>query len=272
MRLKKLLLGLLFFATLQIHAQNGLPPFAGAKGIALGDVGVAFNDINSGFSNQAGLADLESFGVSVAAESRFALAAIKSFGAVAAYPTKSGTFALNLNNFGGEAYNEQRIGLAYARKLFDKLSIGAQFDFINTSIENYGNKGLITFEIGFRSQLNKKLAIGGHFFSPARVAITTEEVVPTVYKLGAQYFVSEKVEIYGEVETDFDFPLQIKGGVQYAIIESLYLRAGVHTNPTLFNFGAGYNIKEAFAIDIAASYHQVLGFSPAISVSYFFQK
>ena len=45
---------------------------------------------------------------------------------------------MSLNYFGSGNYNEQKIGLAYAKKLAKRLALGAQVDYLRTSIAGYG--------------------------------------------------------------------------------------------------------------------------------------
>ena len=42
-------------------------------------------------------------------------------------------------------YNEQKFGLAYARKLFHNVSLGGQLDYLSLNIENYSQQHFITF-------------------------------------------------------------------------------------------------------------------------------
>ncbi len=144
---------LLLFAwfSFSLSAQNGTPAPAGARGAAMGGTGLTFTDLNSAFRNQAGLAFVENPGAMVVGERRFMNSPVNTLSAAAAYPSEFGTFALTLNYFGIDAFNEQKIGLAYARQLFDNLAIGVQFDYLNTQIQDYGSSGAITFEAGIYS-------------------------------------------------------------------------------------------------------------------------
>lgn len=264
-----LLLFLLLPLSIQyLHAQNGAPPAAGARGVALGYTGVTFTDINSVFSNQAGLAHLENLAVTAFGEQRFLVSEIQSFSFGAALPTNLGAFGLTLNYFGFEQYNEQRIGLAYGRSLFEKLSIGAQFLMVNTRIPEYGNKAAFTFEAGALVELLPQLNLGVHLFSPARVKVTEEDFLPTVFRLGVSYLPSDKLSLMAELEKDIDYDARARFGVEYQIIEPLSLRLGVATQPTLLSFGIGYALANGLSIDIASSYHQVLGFTPAAGVTF----
>ncbi|HMQ49735.1 MAG TPA: hypothetical protein PKA00_19880 [Saprospiraceae bacterium] len=259
---------LLLFFTLSLYSQNGAPPSSGARGIGMGGVGLTFKDINSLFANPAGLSYLEGVAATVMAEERFLVAEIKSVSAGGAIPTQSGTYGLSLNYLGFEGYNEQRLGLAYSRKLLESLSIGGQFIVLNTRIPEYGSNIVATFELGFLLGLFPNLDLGFHVFSPLRVNILPDEQLPTVFRLGLGYQPSEKVKLLAEVEKDIDYLTRVKMGLDYKIIKPLYLRLGMATEPTLLSFGLGLQLESGLLIDVASQYHQVLGFTPAISLTY----
>ena len=265
------LLGLLTFGLLlgNLEAQNGTPAAGGARGIAMGNTGLGFNDINAIFSNQAGLANLKEIEATVFGEQRFNLSEIKLVNAGVAIPTSAGVFGLTVGYFGFDQFNEQKIGLAYARRLSSRVSLSGQIDYLNTRIPEYGNKGQLTFELGVQSTLLKNLSIGAHIYSPVKVKINEDYVIPSIYKLGAMYQPSEKVLLTMEVEKDIDYPVVFKGGVEYMAAPGFYLRAGAGSNPTLMSFGLGYN-KDQVKIDVASGYHLDLGFMPALSASFQF--
>ncbi len=266
--MQRLLLCCFLFISVQAFAQNGLPPTAGARSAALGGSGLNFTDINSIFSNQAGLADLDGLSFTLVGENRFLLSEIRSLSAGAALPSKLGTFGLSLNYYGFDLYNEQRIGLAYARKLMNRLSIGAQFIFLNTNIPDYGNAANFTFELGLQAKLSKSLSLGVHTFNPGRVKLIEDERLPTLLGIGMQYQPSEKLFLIAEVEKDLDYTVRTRFGAEYQLIEQLWLRIGVATQPAEYTFGLGYTLKNSFRIDVSARYHQVLGFSPGIGITY----
>lgn len=266
--MKSFLLFLFFILLLNLNAQTDAPALAGAKGAALGNASVTFSDINSAFSNQAGLAFLQNVSFTAVAEQRFLISELQSISAAAALPTASGVWGLTVNYFGFETFNQQKIGLAYARKLFDNLSIGAQLLMLNTNIQEYGNKTNLTFELGMISQLLPELRLGVHAYSPARVRLSEEDILPTVFKIGLAYLPSSRVVCTAEVEKDIDFPVRTKFGAEYQLIEQLHLRVGLATRPTNYSFGIGYGFSNGLSLDIASVHHQYLGFTPAISISY----
>ncbi len=266
--MKQILHFILLFNSLTISAQNGAPPAAGARGAAMSNASVTFSDVNSAFSNQAGLADLETLSFTAVAEQRFLISELQSISAAAALPVTSGTFGLTIQHFGFEDFNQQKIGLAYARKLLESFSIGAQLFAFHTSIPEYGSKASFSFELGFLMQLLPQLRLGAHVHSPAQIEIVKGENLPTIFKIGLAYLPSERVVCTAEVEKDIDFPARTKLGIEYQIAEPLYLRTGVATNPTNVAFGVGYGFKNGLNLDVASVYHQILGFTPTVSVAF----
>lgn len=268
--MKKNILVLVFTCWVAVlSAQNGIPQNAGARGAAMANASLTFTDINSIFTNQAGLAYLENLSFTVYGERRFLVAdGLNSFLFGAAYPHKAiGTFGLNFHFFGYDKYNEQKIGFAYARQLFKKMSIGAQFNYIATRIGEYGAAHSFTFEIGILAQVTKHFHLAAHAFSPARIELPNGDALPSIFKIGIAYLPSDVVRVTAELEKDLINPFNGRFGIEYHPMDVLYIRAGFATNPLLVSFGLGLKLK-GLKIDIASSYHLVLGFSPCLSVSY----
>ncbi len=261
-----LLLMLTLCSGLALNAQNGTPPVAGARGASMGGVGAAFEDVHSVFSNQAGMAEVDALGFSLLAEQRFLLNAIRTVSAGGVLPVKNSRLGLALNYYGTDAYNEQRISLAYARKLMENFSIGAALDFLNTNIPEYGSKGVMTFELGLMARFSPQLNMGVHVFNPLNVELIEGEKLPSILKMGLKYSPSEKVDIFGEVSKDIDFDIRTHWGVEYEVIEDLNLRLGVATQPVEITFGAGYQLGNGLKIDVGSRYHEVLGISPSVGI------
>lgn len=259
------LFSILFF-TSNLHGQNAFSTPAGAKGIGMGDADLTFRDIHSGFNNQAGLAYLAGFSGAVFSENRFLLKELQLIGLSIAQPTNSGTWGMTLNYFGFEGYNEQKVGINYSRLLFDNLAIGAQFDFLNTQISEYGNAATVTFEVGLQYEISEKLVAGVHVYNPIRATIG-EEALPSILQIGLTYQLADYLRLSGAVENDTNLPYNLKMGVAYQIFKKVDIRVGVQTNPNRFSFGLGYLVNR-IQLNVAAAYHDVLGFSPSFGVCF----
>ncbi|MBA2408019.1 MAG: hypothetical protein H0V65_08530 [Chitinophagales bacterium] len=121
-------------------------------------------------------------------------------------------------------------------------------------------------------KINEKISAGVHVFNPVRInAGFAEEKIPTSISLGLSYIPSDKVLLAAETKKNIDDPTQVCLGVEYQIIDALHLRVGIETNPSVYSFGIGINIKQ-LKIDAGTSYHLVFGASPHLSVSYLFAR
>lgn len=253
-------------------AQISYSAHAGARGIAMGHSQVCFEDINAIWANQAGLAMNEQTAISIGAQQRYNLTEIGDYSFGFALPTSLGVFGLQIQYFGFDEYSEQKLGLAYARKLSKGLSLGIAIDYISTNTTEFGSKGSFTGEIGVLSRINKSWSVGFHAYNLFRSKISVEGDIPLILKLGTAFKPFEKLNLSLEVEKDIDHDPSFKLGIEYFLLDVLWLRAGATTSANHFTFGLAYTLLQNLTIDAAASYHNLLGFSPAINVSYTFPK
>lgn len=245
----------------------------GGRSAAMANASVAFTDFWSLQNNQAGLAFFDRFAAGIYFENRFLVKemSLKAGGLV--YPTNAGVLGLNLSYFGYPKYNESKIGLAYARRFGNNFSAALQLDYLNTSIgDDYGNKGVATFELGLLTKVNEHLNIGAHLFNPvmAKFADYDDERIPGIFRLGASYNFDENILVSVEAEKDTRYDPIFKFGIEYNIIEQLDVRGGISTNPGLYSFGFGLNLTR-LKIDFSSSVHRDLGYSPQISIIYIFK-
>jgi len=245
----------------------------GGRSAGMAHSSVTLTDVWSAHHNQAGLAFVDKPVVGVFSESRFLVPGLGLRGLVAAVTTNSGTFGVSLSQFGFSGYNESKVGLAYARKFGEKLSFGLQLDYLRTQIaENYGNRNMLSVELGVQAKLTNELTFGAHVYNPnrAQLADFNEERTPAIMRLGLSYRYSEKVLLAIETEKDIDVKPVFKAGLEYHITKPLYVRAGIASNPFLNAYGFGLELKQ-FRIDFATSYHTTLGYTPTLSLSYDFK-
>ena len=152
--------------------------------------------------------------------------------------------------------------------------MGLQFNYMTVRIGNdYGSQNNLTAEIGLQAEVMKGLVLGVHIFNPTQSDLSGEisENIPTVFKLGALYKVSEKVSLAIESEKDIDQKAIFKTGIDYHVIDKLFVRGGISTNPTYSTVGFGLKLNQ-FDIDFATNYHQQLGYTPQFSLTYHFKK
>lgn len=269
------LLFLLCFAAF-VKAQNH-PLFVstGAKSLGLANTYVNQGDLWSNFNNQSGLSEIEDLSFGIFGESRFMGSNLATMGFAAALPTQSGTFGVGFKRFGyKDLFNQSNISINYGRILTDKINTGIGLSYLNTFIgNNYGSSGALSANIGLNTQLKENLKLGAHISNINRAKLDdfNNERYPTIFTLGLQYDISEKVQTFLEVDKDISHKQSIRGAMNYDLDDTFSLRVGVATNPTLFSFGFGYG-KNAFRLDIGSSYHQILGLSSNITLLYSIQR
>lgn len=268
--MRKLLLLALVLSVLPAFA-GGDNYHIGARSTAMGGATVTGIDLWSAHHNQAGLGWLQNASAGVYYESRFLLKELGIGGFVFAYPTSSGTFALHATQFGYAQYNETKISLDYGMALNEKIAVGVGLNYqgIRVAAENYGNKTAFTAEVGVMAKLTDELTIGAHVFNltRAKLAPYNDERIPTNFRLGIGYQVSSKVVINAETEKDIDHEAMFKVGVEYRVMDLLYLRGGISTEPTLTSFGFGLVLNN-FLLDFSSNIHPTLGITPQFSLTY----
>jgi len=276
-------------ATIIIPVLNGLCENAnhplGGRSSGMGNSSVTLSDFWSVHNNQAGLAGYKNISAGFYFEDRFIMKELGLKALAFVLPVKSGAFGLNFNTFGFSQYNETKVGLAFAKGLGKIFSAGLQLDYLRTSIaENYGDKNVFTFEIGLMSRPNDKVILAAHVFNPINVRLEKQydERIQSVYKFGVSYLVSDKLLLAIETEKSRDFKPLVRGGFEYKIIDRALVRMGYSTLPSMsgdddfsiasqYSFGFGLNFQN-LNIDLSASIHQILGWSPSVSLIYTFNK
>lgn len=215
--------------------------------------------------NQAALAKIKQPGIGLYGEQRFLLAKNNYYAFAGAMPTPMGNFGIQLNYSGFKNFNESKIGLAYAKSLGNKVDIGIQFNYYSYRIPGYNGASTINAEAGMIVHLTDKLNGGIHVYNPVggKLAKTGDEKLAAAYKMGLGYDASENFFISGEIIKEEDKPVNVLAGVQYQFIQQFFARAGfMSESSTLFaGVGAGWGKNR---IDLAASYHPQLGFSPGV--------
>jgi len=189
------------------------------------------------------------------------------YSAVCAIPTNDGNFGLEIDYFGFKDYNESQIGIAYARSLGSKIDIGVKFNYYSFRIPAYQNSSAVNFEIGAIVHLTDKLNAGIHFYNPVGGVLskTENEKLSSIYKLGLGYEASENFLLSFEIIKQEDLPVNVNAGVQYNFQKQFFARAGIASENESPYAGAGIS-WDNLRIDVSASYHPQLGFSPGLMV------
>jgi len=258
----------LLFSPFFVKAQTGQTAGENAFSLAIGGASIGLDGIYGMQGNQASIVEGRDLEILLSSERRFWLSDLSSVSLAAKKNFGFGSVGILVESFGLEEYKEQKLGLAYARRLNNKLSIGGQFDMLNLNIDGYGSQTVYTFELGVYSKINKYFHASAHVFSPGQVNVTENTDLPTVFRTGIKYLPSKKLNLMIEINKSLDENVDFRFGVSYQIIDLLNFRVGFTTDPSLFSFGFGVKITDQLMIEGGNSYHQLLGNTPGVSLKY----
>ena len=255
---------IIMFAGISANSQHLRRPIAVAY-TGLGAYSINHGDVFSFTTNQASLAQLKNAAAAVYGEKRFLLSELNNYSAVIGLPTQSGNFGLKAGYHGFSDYNETQLGLAYGRKLGDKVDLGGQFNYNGIRIAGYGNDAAISFELGTVLHLSDKLHAGFHLNNPVggKFGKDQQEKLSSVYTVGIGYEASDKFFVSTEIVKEEDQPVNVNAGMQYKFLAQVLVRIGMFTATSTGWMGVGLSLK-LLRVDVTAAYHPQLGITPGL--------
>jgi hypothetical protein len=259
---------LLYGFVIRCEAGNDNHP-TGARSAGTATASVTHTDIWASANNQAGLAWLEEAAAALYYENRWNMQPLPVHAGVVALPVKATVIGVSYRYFGFSKYNETKIGLAAAKKLWEKFALGVQVDYFRTYFAyDYGKFNVLSAEAGLLYEPVKHLTVGMHVFNmlQSKHREYTGEYIPTVMRFGVGYTIPERAVISVETEKDLRMKPVFKAGLEFMPVKNVCLRYGM-SNGLMYQyaFGIGYSWKRC-TFDMAFSRHKLLGYSPHISV------
>ena len=282
-----------------VRAQGSGPGVRGARAAALGNASVALGgDVWSMGNNVAGLGEVQRPTVGFYGENRYFSTALNvgalnlalplgrqpaaAAGTPALMPgaeggsdapaapawARHGVVGLEAQRFGGQLYNETRVGVGYGYRL-GQISLGARVDMLQVSIEGLGSRRVALGTLGGQIEvLPRKLSFGVVLYnlSQARLASYQDERIPTILKAGLAYRPGAQVLLLVEAEKDVERDANFKAGLEYRPVPVLVARLGLASLTEQASAGVGVQAG-AFQLDYAAAFQQALGFSQHLSIS-----
>ncbi|MBC3538493.1 hypothetical protein ACFSC6_16090 [Rufibacter sediminis] len=257
-----------FFAQGQINNAA-----VGARAVSLGGAGVTLPDVWALSNNPAGIAALKQLELGAYAHNRFSLKELTTVGLLAVFPTvRWGTLGVDVQRFGGDLYNEQRLGIGLAHQL-GVVRLGFKADLLQVRVKEWGSRKAVALSMGLQSEVVPGLTFGAHIYNlnQAKLAEFEDERVPTVMKIGLSYQAAAKVLLVLEAEKELEYPTAVKVGIEYQLLPSLHLRTGFNTGTRAGTAGVEVRFKQ-FQVAYALGAQHQLGLSNYLSVGYVLKK
>lgn len=220
-------------------------------------------------SNAAALAKEKELSFGIYGEKRFFLQELSSFGAAFVLPASSGNFGFQTFYFGNPFYNELSLGLAYGKKLGEKVDVGVQFDVLNNKANGYESQTTVNAAAGVIFHFTPQFNGGLHINNPAQMNIGKglSQKWPATFSAAFGYNASEKLFIGTElVKTEGD-PVNVNAGLNYQVDEKLFVKGGMSAANSMYYFGIGALLQH-FRLDVVATVHPYLGLSPGLMLNY----
>jgi len=224
-----------------------------------------FPNVFSFAANQASLASQQGFAAGLYGEKRFSLDELQFCSVAITAPSLSGQFGILANYSGFSEYSESKIGLAYGKRLGTMVDIGVQFDYNFFHVSGYENFTAISSGLGILLHPAEKINIGVALYNPFGGTINKNsgEKISSLFRFGMGYDASEQVCIHLELVKEENIPAYANAGLLYAFATQFFAGIGTQSAPASPYGYAGWRWKN-IRIDIEASYHSQLGFTPAI--------
>ena len=244
----------------------------GARSAGMGGTSTTISDEYSLFNNIGGLGQVDNHAVFAGYQSRYGIQEFQVIGGGVIYHHDIGNAGIGYYKFGDEVFSQQRIHLAIGNSL-QMVSLGLGVDWIQYDIAEIGSKRTLAVQFGGIAEITQQVVFGAHIFNlnQAEVVSETGEKLPMVMKVGFSYRPSDELMLNLETEKDLDFDEVFKVGLEYQIIENVFVRAGTSTDPFLSTFGMGFHLKN-LKFDYAFSNDFRLGNAHEFSLVYSFKK
>lgn len=266
--MKRLFLILLILWAVNVSAQFENTD-VGARPVALGGAFTSLSDNSLAiFYNPAGLGQVKYREFSAFySPAPFGLTDLSTAAISYSEPLSFGTIGAAYKTYGFELYRENNFILSYGNSYKKKIFYGANLNLYNLNIQNYDNATAFGVDIGAMAYIAKFLQWGffGKNITGTKIGISNEKIAQ-VYRTGFTFQHEDKVRVIGEIEKDVKYPISVRGGLEYSVIDFLDLRFGVGSQPAIFSAGVGINYN-LFSFDYAFTKSEDLGFTHLGTVS-----
>jgi len=269
--MKQIVCLIAIFSGLNTYSQIGSFNL-GARSSAMGGASLTLPDEYSLFNNIGGLGRIERASAFASYQNKYGVSQFQVIGAGAVHPFRLANAGVGFYKFGDDLYSEQRVHLAISNQI-QLVSLGFGVDLLQYNLSSIGSSRAVAIQFGGIAEITPQLRFGAHIFNlnQAKVDRESGEKIPTVMKAGLAFLPSEELILTAEVEKDLDFKEIVRAGVEYKLVESVYLRTGISTEPFLGSFGLGFHPRN-LKFDYAFSRDSRLGNSHEVSLAYTFKK
>lgn len=256
--------------TAVVHGKDILPT-DNARSAALAGVSVTLNGLWSVPGNPACITHVKSLTIAMVCKNHYQVPELGTACVLCIIPTNPGHFGLNYSTFGNQYYGESQASLLYAKSMGAWLHAGIGIHYIRISQPaGYGNLFAFLPSLGLQVIPHRRFIIGIAAFNPANQKLNPQSGVkiPAVLQAGIACKLGDETVVYVETEKKTSSKLRIYGGSEITFKDLITIRLGIAPgDQASYSLGIGLRFNK-ISIDVAVAKHQVLGFSPGLTISY----
>ncbi|MCU4177754.1 hypothetical protein [Carboxylicivirga sp. N1Y90] len=273
MKRRYALIGILLLSYLDIVIAQDLN-YTGPISHSMAKTKTMDHTVWSTLSNASNTAYLKHITIAAAYQMPHSIKELSSRAIVAVYPSQLGSFSALINQNGYHKSQLSKYGLSYSRAFGKNYSAFFQLNYISHQIIRSNTSDAFYSSLGMLIKATNALQIGIYIQNPEQGKISYSShsfALPSYFNAGLEWSAGSAIKILGEIEKKLDHPTNYKVAGQFAMRERLFVRFGINGKPSLFTFGAGF-ILQQLQFDAGFSYHQQLGMTSGIGISYAFHK
>jgi hypothetical protein len=188
-----------------------------------------------------------------------------------AIPFKPGCFSATITSSGFSSFRENRASASYAMKLGEKIRAGIGINWLHIgSPYDYADLYGVVPSAGIQILPFKNLVAGFAWFNPARQEFRPHGYLslPSILTAGIGYNFGKEVFICMEAAKQPGGIPRFSGGAEILPADKIVIRIGI-SKQEITSYSAGIGcVFNHFGINIAVMHHPVLGYSPAMDLSY----
>lgn len=245
--------------------------YGSARSQGLAGAMIMLSGENAVMGNHAGLAVLSGLTLGAHYENCYMIPELGWGAFYCGIPVKNGAFGLTYSTLGNPAYHQGQACLSYGKAFggIIRAGIGMHYLWIHQP-DDLGDLSAIVPALGIQVLPLPGMTMGFQVFNPATQQFVPGGYIkiPVIFQAGFGFHIGDEVLICFEARKQSRETLIYSGGIEINLRKLVTGRFGISSGKFPgYAFGFGFKVRP-FTVDIAATHHPVLGFSPSVTISY----
>ena len=250
----------------------GQPLFSGARDAALGGASAAFPDDAAGQVNPAAWGQVDTRILALHGAQLHGLPELRFAGIRIVAPFQEGAIAGGVSAFGFNLYRHFVLDAGFGRRFgfgtHRQVHAGVRAEWNQVYIANHGQAGALGLTGGVLLPITPFVSLGAVAYNLTAVAGPLRSDLRRCLAVGAVWQPSEAFAMTTDVAKEVRSPLSMAAGIEIRLTQALALRGGIASGPRQASGGIGLSLASV-RVDFAAQRHEILGWTPSMSLLYF---